>query len=509
MRFTRASGILLHPTSLPGPFGIGDIGREAHHFADFLESTGQCLWQMLPLGPTGYENSPYQCLSVAAGNPLLISPEALAADGLLEASDLKNIPSFPEHQVDYGGVSRLKTTLLKKSFQIFERDATPGERQHYASFCQQNAHWLEDYALFMAVKEAHGLAPWYSWEEDIKRRTLEAVNQWQKQLSPEIECHRYQQYQFFKQWSKLKKYCRDRSIRLIGDIPIFVAHDNAEVWAHPELFYLEASGQPTVVAGVPPDYFSETGQLWGNPIYRWDVMGKDGYAWWIERFRLMLSLVDIIRLDHFRGFEKYWAVPGKDKTAKNGQWVPAPGADLFTTLQQALGSLPIIAEDLGFITPEVEALRDRFAFPGVKVLQFAFGKDADSRHFRPHNYPRNCVVYTGTHDNNTIVGWFRDPVGDTTQTRKEKERERQLALRYLGCDGTEINWSFIRAALASVADMAIIPLQDVLGLGSEARMNRPATIRGNWCWRFTADMLTENIKNRLRELTILYDRRAV
>ena len=506
MKFARASGILLHPTSLPGPFGIGDIGTAAYRFADLLASTGQSLWQVLPLGPTGYGDSPYQCLSVAAGNPLLISPEALIADGLLEQSDLEPIPTFSAHAVDYAGAAEFKTALFHKSFETFQHDASATEQQDFDTFCQQNYHWLEDYALFMSLKEAHHLTAWYTWDEDIKARMPEAVRRWSNKLSHPMGCHRFQQYQFFRQWSQLKNYCHDRRIKLIGDIPIFVAHDSAEVWGHPELFYLDAEGMPAVVAGVPPDYFSETGQLWGNPIYRWDVLAQDGYAWWIERFRQMLSLVDVIRLDHFRGFEKYWEVPATETTAINGHWVPGPGADLFTALERTLGPLPIIAEDLGIITPEVEALRDQFDFPGIKVLQFAFSSDTGANPYKPHNFPRNCVVYTGTHDNNTTIGWFTDPVGDTTQTPEVKEKERRLALKYLVCNGTEINWGFIRAALGSVADMAIIPLQDVLGLGSEARLNRPATTSGNWRWRFTTDMLTDDVKYRLKELTALYDR---
>lgn len=507
MSFPRASGILLHPTSLPGQFGIGGLGSEAYRFADFLESTGQRLWQVLPLGPTGYGNSPYQCLSVLAGNPLLISLEKLVEDRFLEAADLECAPSFPEHRVDYGAAMKFKTPLLKRSFQIFERKAGPTERDRFQAFCEHNASWLEVYSLFMALREAHGLVAWNTWEEDIRRRQPKALERWSKDLGREIRCHNYQQYQFFKQWSELKKHCNDRGIRLIGDIPIFVALDGAEVWSHPEMFYLDTSGKPTVVAGVPPDYFSKTGQLWGNPLYRWDVLAKDSYAWWIDRFRATRTLVDIIRLDHFRGFEKYWEVPVTDTTAMNGRWIPGPGAELFQAVQKALGALPIIAEDLGVITPAVDALRDQLGFPGMRVLQFAFGSDTKADDYKPHNYPRNCVVYTGTHDNNTTIGWFRgEDSGATTQSKEEREKERQRTLKYLGTDGHEINWDFIRLALMSVADTAIIPLQDVLGLGSEARMNRPGTTRGNWHWRFTFGMLTDKIKDRLKEMTALYGR---
>jgi 4-alpha-glucanotransferase len=359
----------------------------------------------------------------------------------------------------------------------------------------------------MALKEAHGLAAWNTWEEDIRRRHPKSLERWSKKLTHEIYCHKYQQYQFFRQWSELKKYCNERGIRFIGDMPIFIALNSAEAWSHPEMFYLDDSDNPTVVAGVPPDYFSKTGQLWGNPLYRWDVMARDGYAWWIERFRATRDMVDIIRLDHFRGFEKYWEIPATDTTALNGRWVPGSGAELFQAVQNALGALPIIAEDLGVITPEVDALREQFGFPGMRVLQFTFGSDPKADDYRPHNYPRNCVVYTGTHDNNTTIGWFRgEDVNDSTQSRKEREREKQVALKYLGTDGHEINWDFIRLALMSVADTAIIPMQDILGLGSEARMNLPGRAEGNWCWRFVPDMLTKEIKARLKKLTALSGR---
>jgi 4-alpha-glucanotransferase len=505
--FPRASGILLHLTSLPGRFGIGDLGREAYQFADFLAGTGQRLWQILPLGPTGYGNSPYQCLSVFAGNPLLISLERLVEDKFLEPVDLEYGPPFSRDRVDYDSAIKFKMPLLKKSFEVFQRKAASSEREQFQVFCQRNTSWLETYSLFMALKEAHGFAAWNTWEKDIRRRQPESLERWSKKLDHEICRHKYQQYQFFKQWSELKTYCNERGIRIVGDMPIFIALDSAEVWSHPEMFYLDSGGKPTVISGVPPDYFSKTGQLWGNPLYRWDVIAKDGYAWWIERFRATHSLVDIIRLDHFRGFEKYWEVPGMDTTAMNGRWVSGPGVELFKALQKVLGTLPIIAEDLGVITPAVDALRDQLSFPGMRVLQFAFGSDPKANEYKPHNYPRNCVVYTGTHDNNTTVGWFRGSrMEGANQSKEEKKSERQSALKYLGTDGHEINWDFIRLALMSVADTAIIPMQDVLGLGSEARMNLPGATEGNWCWRFAPDMLTEEIKDRLKELTALYGR---
>jgi len=507
MSLPRASGILLHPTSLPGPFGIGDLGKEAYRFADLLASTGQHLWQVLPLGPTGYGNSPYQCVSVFAGNPLLISLERLIEDGFLDRTVLDDAPSFPENRVDYGAVIDFKIPLLNQSFDTFLKKAGSDKRKQFEAFCQQNASWLDTYCLFMALKDAHGLAAWNTWEEDIRQRRPKSLERWSTELRHETNRHKYQQYQFFKQWSELKKYCNERGIRFIGDMAIFLALDSAEVWSHPEMFYLDDDGRPNVVAGVPPDYFCKTGQLWGNPLYRWDVMASDGYQWWIERFRATHALVDIIRLDHFRGFEGYWEVPGTDNTAMNGRWVSGPGAQLFGAVRKALGTLPIIAEDLGVITPEVDALRDQLGLPGMRVLQFAFGTDPKADDYKPHNFVRNCVVYTGTHDNNTTIGWLKGTdLEDSTQSREERETETQLALKYAGTDGHEINWDFIRLALMSVADTAIIPLQDVLGLGTEARMNLPGTVEGNWCWRFLPDMLTERVKAKLAELTSIYGR---
>ena len=507
MSFQRASGILLHPTSLPGRFGIGDLGDEAYRFADLLADMHQHLWQMLPLGPTGYGNSPYQCLSVFAGNPLLISPEKLVVDGFLEPSRLDSAPAFSDDNVDYDAVIRFKLPLLSASYEAFAAHASPAHQEQFEAFRDQNASWLDDYAIYLALKESQGLSAWNTWDDDLRARRPEALRFWRQKLAHEIRRHQYQQYQFFRQWYDLKEYCNRRSIRLIGDMPIFVALDSAEVWSRPDLFHLDDHGRPTVVAGVPPDYFSEMGQLWGNPIYRWDVMARDGYTWWIDRFRALHALVDIIRVDHFRGFESYWEVPGTATTAINGRWVPGPGAELFRAVQQALGALPLIAEDLGVITTEVDALRDDLGLPGMRVLQFAFGRDAKADEYKPHNYPRNCVVYTGTHDNNTTVGWFRDTgTQDTTQTADEKKNERDLALRYLGSDGQQIHWDFIRLALMSVADTAIFPMQDVLGLGSEARMNLPGTARGNWRWRFTFDMLTGQTRDMLRDLTAIYGR---
>lgn len=507
MKFPRSSGILLHPTSLPGRLGIGELGDAAYQFIDFLIGAGQRLWQVLPLGPTGYGDSPYQCFSAFAGNPLLISLEKLIEKGILSPSDLTGAPTFPDCEVDYGAVIQFKLPVLKKAYENFKIKASQSERDEFAVFCQQNASWLDEYALFMAVKDAHNGAVWNRWEPGIANRQSDAVIRWSQKLSDEIQSRKYWQYQFFKQWSQLKRYCHDHGIKIIGDIPIFVAHDSADVWAHPEMFYLDSQGNPAIVAGVPPDYFSAAGQLWGNPLYRWDVIAQSGYRWWIERFRATFSLVDIVRLDHFRGFEAYWEVPATEKTAINGRWVKGPGAELFDAVLRELGDLPIIAENLGVITPEVEALRKRYGFPGMAILQFAFGTDPQAPSFQPHNYNRDLVVYTGTHDNDTTIGWWTSAgIGDSTRTQKEIEEERQFALKYLGTDGREINWTFIRTVLASVADIAIIPLQDVLGLGSEARMNLPARPSGNWRWRYRPEMLTEEIQDRLGELTRIYDR---
>lgn len=496
MAFPRSSGILLHPTSLPGRFGIGDLGPEAYCFVDFLVETYQQLWQVLPLGPTGYGDSPYQCFSAFAGNPLLVSPEILIEDGLLPPSAVNSVPSFPEDNVDYGSVIEFKKSLLRKAFENFEAQASQVQEEEFNVFCQQNGFWLDDFALFMSLKDAHNGAAWTTWAPDIASRQPEAMSQWTQTLAEYIRAHKYFQWLFFSQWWALRKYANERGIRIIGDVPIFVAHDSADVWAHPELFYLDEQGKPTVVAGVPPDYFSATGQLWGNPLYRWDVMAQDGYTWWIERVRATLSMVDIIRLDHFRGFEAYWEVPGTEDTAVHGRWVKGPGAALFEAIQSALGQLPIIAEDLGVITPPVVALRERFGFPGMKILQFAFATGV-AKMDKPYLYPRNCVVYTGTHDNDTAIGWF---------TGSSTPEERENALKYLGTDGHEFHWDLIRLALSSVADVAIIPLQDVLGLGTEARMNYPSRASGNWRWRFRRQMLTDEIRHRLREMTEVYGR---
>jgi 4-alpha-glucanotransferase len=511
MRFRRTSGILLHPTSLPGMFGIGELGPEAFRFADFLADARLGIWQVLPLGPTGYGDSPYQCFSAFAGNPLLISLERLVEAGDLASGDVADaLPPFPEARVDFGWVIQYKLPLLEKAAQNFNDRAPLARRDIYDDFCLQNASWLDNYALFMALKEAHGgEAVWNKWERDIATRRPEALARWQKGLAAEIAAQKYSQFQFFQQWSELKAHCHERGIQMMGDIPIFVAHDSADVWAHPELFHLDADGDPSAQAGVPPDYFSATGQLWGNPLYNWNAMAQAGYAWWIERFRAALRLVDIIRLDHFRGFEAYFEIPAGEKTAVNGQWVKGPGAELFEAVQMTLGDLPIVAETLGVITPEVIALRDRFGYPGMGILQFAFGSDPQAPDFKPHNFRRDFAVYTGTHDNDTTLGWWTSTgAGDSTRTEENIRAEREFACKYLGTDGREMNWVMIRAILASVADIAIVPLQDVLGLGTEARMNLPARPSGNWQWRFVAGQLTSKLGERLRDLVQIFNRES-
>jgi 4-alpha-glucanotransferase len=502
----RVAGILLHPTSLPGRFGIGDLGPEAHRFVEFLAAAGQRLWQVLPLGPTGYGDSPYQAFSAFAGNPLLLSPEALLQDGLLRKQDLAGAPSFPAGEVDYAAVIPFKRALLEKAHGRYRARHAAALESEFEAFGARNAAWLDDFALFMALKEAQQGAVWNRWDPDLVVRRPQALEAWRETLREPIEVHRFGQFLVFRQWAALRAACHARGIRIMGDIPIFVAHDSADVWARPELFRLDAQGAPAFVAGVPPDYFSATGQLWGNPLYRWDVLAAEGYRWWIDRFRAVLGLVDVVRLDHFRGFEAYWEVPGEETTAINGRWVKGPGPDFFEALRSALGELPIVAENLGVITPEVEAMRARFGFPGMAILQFAFGTDPQGPGFRPHNYTRRLVVYTGTHDNDTALGWWRSGVGDSTRSAADVAAERDFASAYLDLQGREVHWAMIRAILASVADAAVAPLQDVLGLGSEARMNVPARPSGNWRWRFTWEQLDGAARDRLRELTRVYGR---
>jgi len=478
----RNSGILLHPTSLPGPYGIGELGPEAFRFADWLAAGGQSNWQVLPLGPTGYGESPYQLFSAFAGNPLLISVDALVEEGLLEARELEGAPSFPQERVDFERVIPWKNGLLRRAFRRAVH--RPQKTMVRATSCT----WLDEFARFMALKEANGGTAWTEWDPSIQAR-------------PEVvEFHCFVQAEFRRQWCSLKAYCAERGIRILGDVPIYVAGDSADVWAHPELFRLDA------VSGVPPDYFSATGQLWGNPLYRWDVLAQNGYRWWVERMRAAFEMFDIVRMDHFRGFQAYWEVSAGEETAVNGRWVKGPGADLFHALERELGKLPLIAENLGVITPEVEAIREEFGFPGMAILQFAFGTDPQAPTFRPHNYIRNLAAYTGTHDNDTFMGWWRSQGGDSTRTAEDIERERDRARRYFGSDGDDLNWVGIRSLMASVADTVVFPMQDVLGLGSEARMNTPSTASGNWRWRMLPEALSKDTAARLRDMAETYER---
>lgn len=486
MKFPRSSGILMHPTSFPGRYGIGDLGREAYRFLDFLAETKTKLWQILPLGPTGYGDSPYQSFSAFAGNPYLISPDLLLDENLLHANDLAEVPNFPTDDVDFGWVIGWKLNLLERAFIRFKREPKLASvREDYARFCTDSANWLDDYALFMAIKEANGGGAWTGWSEALKDRDAATLAKASEDYKEAIERFKFYQFVFFKQWGDLRAYAKGKDIQVIGDIPIFVSMDSADVWANPELFYLDNQKLPTVVAGVPPDYFSPTGQLWGNPLYKWSVHKETGYAWWIERFKAMLDVVDIVRLDHFRGFAGYWEIPAGNLTAEEGRWVPGPGADFLAAIERGLGDLPIIAEDLGEITPDVFELRDDFNLPGMKIAQFGFSDEENP--FLPKNYPENCVAYTGTHDNDTVRGWYESAPEDY----------RDFARRYLGVDGSDISWDLIRAVWNSTADMTLAQMQDVLDLGPATRMNYPGRLGGNWTWRMKADALTDELKEKL------------
>jgi 4-alpha-glucanotransferase len=489
---TRSSGILLHPTSLPSPFGIGDLGQDAYNFIDFLHHAKQKYWQILPLGPTGYGNSPYMCYSALAGNPLLLSPTKLLEDGLLSTADLENLPTFSTDRVSFEKAIEMKTKLYHLAYQKFHALEESEHKTNFDRFCESQIYWLDDYALFMALREAHDDKCWTEWEPDLVKRKPLALIHWQNSHKDKIDYHKFLQFKFFEQWGQLKQYAHKQAIEIIGDIPIYVAHDSADVWANQEYFELDPeTGAAALMAGVPPDYFSETGQLWGNPVYNWEELANTQFNWWIQRFESLLKLVDVIRVDHFRGFQAFWAVEQGEKTAMNGRWIEAPGAKLFTTVQNKWGRLPILAEDLGVITPDVEALRDTFKFPGMKVLQFAFGSD-NGNPFLPFNYDRNFVVYTGTHDNDTTVGWFDKLSG----------RERDRFLLYAGGVGTDgVHWDMIRLAMTSVAGIAIFPLQDILGLGGAARMNFPGVAEGNWEWRYADSVLTESLQIQLKSLT--------
>ena len=501
----RASGVLLHPTSLPGPHGSGDLGAGARTFVDWLASGAQRWWQMLPVGPAGYGNSPYSAQSAFAGNPMLISLDGLVEAGFLAKGDLSTKDVFASNRVDHVRVAEFRGRLLRAAFLKFE-ERSEG-KDSFLAFAEDNRAWLDDFALFRALKRAHGEQHWTAWASEYRDRRPDALMRARAAYAREIAFAKFEQWAFDTQWRALRAYSAARGIGLIGDIPLFVAHDSADVWAMPDLFRLDAAGNPEVVAGVPPDYFSKTGQRWGNPLYRWSEIRRRGYSWWIERVKSTLSRFDAIRLDHFIGFERYWEIPAGEQTAMKGRWMKGPGAELFEKIRAALDTLPLIAEDLGAVTPNVLKLRDQFKLPGIKILQFAFGTDLSARAFLPHNYGKRAVVYTGTHDHDTTMGWFSDPGGvESTRSPAQAEKERAAVLAYLSSTEVEVNWGLIRLALASVANTAITPLQDLLGLGSEARMNRPGSASGNWEWRFSDSATSKAVASRLRELTMVYGR---
>lgn len=499
MLFPRASGILLHPTSLPGRYGIGDLGDYAYRFVDYLVSASQTLWQMLPLGPTSYGDSPYQCLSAFAGNTNLISLDHVQRLGWLTADDLASVPNFPTDRVDFGPVIEYHNQMLALAHQRFQESANDGYRQAFERWCSDQTHWLDDYALFIALKNENGGKPWVEWEnEDEALYVREALEAARMRLQAQIDQIRFCQWLFFAQWDELKSYAHSKGVKIVGDIPIFVAHDSADVWANRQYFYLDAKGKPTVIAGVPPDYFSPTGQRWGNPLYRWDVLKADNYSWWVARVKASLELSDYIRVDHFRAFEDYWEIPASEPTAERGKWVKGPNIDFFNSLKSQLGAeLPIIAEDLGDLTQAVEDLRDELALPGMKIIQFGWS-DPDNA-FLPHNFETpNCIVYTGTHDNNTVVGWWE---------QEGTPGQKQLFAAYVGHEITAPHREMLRLAMMSTAHTCITPLQDVLGYGGETRMNMPGREQGNWGWRFTPDVLEMvDPREHLKYLTHVYGR---
>jgi 4-alpha-glucanotransferase len=498
MTFPRASGVLLHLTSLPGPHGSGDLGPAAYHFVDWLVTARQKLWQILPLGGLGSGNSPYMSSSAFAGNLLLIDLAELQQRGWLDEADLLPDTGFSAERVRFGAVLPWRMARLQKAASRFAQSASPPDQADFADFCLQHASWLDDHALFMTLAEIHGGGDWCDWPAPMASRDPQVLRQASAGHAQRIAFWKFGQWCFFRQWKKLRAYANERGVRIVGDAPIFIAYQSAEVWARQDLFELDAEGRATVIAGVPPDYFSATGQRWGNPLYRWSAHAAEGYAWWIERVRRIFELVDIVRIDHFRGIAGYWEIPASEPTAIHGRWLPGPGAALFQAIEAALGTLPIIAEDLGVITPDVDALRHEFGLPGMRILQFAFGEDGDNTNaYLPHNYEHNTVVYTGTHDNNTTQGWWADAAPAL----------RLQVLDYLGsADDDEIHWQLVRAACASVADTAIYPLQDVLGLGGEHRMNLPGQGEGHWEWRFSWSQVQPLHAERLARLGRLYRR---
>jgi 4-alpha-glucanotransferase len=499
MSIPRSSGVLLHPTSLPGPYGVGELGAPARAFVDWLSEAGQQYWQVMPLGPTGYGDSPYQAFSAFAGNPYLVCLDTLRAEGLLQDVDFDVVPDFSAARVDFGQQYIWRNQMLSRAFSHFEAEALEGDAAalsaEFTVFKASEAHWLDDYALFMALKNEQGGLPWNTWPSSIRKREAQAMSDARDRLRREIERYAFAQFLFFRQWSAMRAYAAGKGVQVIGDIPIFVAMDSSDAWANPEQFYFDDEGQPTVVAGVPPDYFSETGQLWGNPLYHWDAMKQDGFRWWIRRFQASLKLYDIVRVDHFRGFAGYWEIPYPAETAMVGEWKPALGYEMFAAVRSALGDLPIIAEDLGVITPDVEKLRDDYGLPGMAVLQFAFGGgDFAVNAFLPHNLKENQVVYTGTHDNDTTRGWWTHA----------DELERHNFRVYTSSDPSEESfaWTLTEVAFGSKANLAVVPLQDLLNLGSSERMNLPGTTGPeNWTWRYQDGALSGDLARKLRDLT--------
>ncbi len=495
----RGSGILLHITSLPSPYGIGDLGAGAYRFVDFLAEANQSFWQILPLNQTCtvYGNSPYSSFSAFAGNTLLISPEIMAEDGFLSRADIEDHPAFSKESVNYTSVTRYKEKVLGLTF---ESNKDKLEHNHeFREFCSENSGWLDDYGLFISIKKCFNKVDWGKWPEELRDRNEDALKEWRERSWEIILKEKFFQYIFFKQWYSLKHYCESKGIRVIGDLPIYVNYDSADVWANPEIFKLDNEKKPVFVAGVPPDYFSATGQLWGHPVYDWNALKETGYLWWIKRIEHNLKFFHMFRLDHFRGFVGYWEVHANEKTAINGRWIEAPARDFFDMLLKYFKHLPIIAEDLGVITPDVREIIKLFKFPGMRVLLFAFGEDLPTNPYAPHNYIKDCVVYTGTHDNNTINGWFKN------ETNPEDKRR---IFDYIGRDVAvkEVHWELIRLAMRSVANMVIIPMQDVLGLGERARTNLPASTKGNWSWRLAPERLSPLIIKRLSEMTRIYGR---
>ncbi|NLT94633.1 MAG: 4-alpha-glucanotransferase [Clostridia bacterium] len=498
MELEKGSGVLLHPTSLPGDYGIGDLGPEAYNFVDFLQSSGQKYWQVLPLNPPGFGGSPYQPFSAFAGNHLLISPDKLIQEGLLETKDVEIVLVYDPNRIDFNKVTIYKDKLFRRAFKRFR----PDRCERYQIFERNNILWLDNYALFMALKNRFQGSGWIEWDSLIAKREEKTLINLRELLRDEINYQKFLQFMFFTQWLELKEYSNAKGIKIIGDIPIFVSYDSSDVWANPHLFSLDQDGRPLTVAGVPPDYFSKTGQLWGNPHYDWARMEQDGYQWWRERFVTTLRLVDLVRLDHFRGFEAYWAIPFGEKTAVNGRWEKGPGENFFATMEKNLGKMPIIVEDLGIITPEVEQLKEKFGFPGMKILQFVL-EDTTREWVLPLNFDFNSVVYTGTHDNDTILGWYKKHKEENGQVLRLLENNLGIS-PHMG--GEEICWRFIEIALQANAVLTIIPLQDILCLDSWARMNYPGTLGNNWNWRFKREDLTKEIETRLARLVQIYGR---